>query len=98
MSTTASYSTPVTVRPTTFGAIKRLVQHVRDAGREELVHYAGAAHRDEHAWHVIQCWFTSSTVCEATLQHAAHLAEGANVSQAHLRRYYSTQPGQFAQR
>lgn len=90
-----SNTTALTVRPTTYATIGRLVQHTRDAHREELVHYAGAAHRDAFAWLVVQAFLSSPELCEADLRVRAHAARGQVVDAAYMRRSYSTVPGQF---
>jgi len=95
MNTIEAYSTPLTVRPATYGAIDRLTKHVRDAGRYELVHYAGAAHRDDFAWAMMQAFLAQPHLCEADLRVMAHASRGTEVSAADMRRNYSTRPGHF---
>jgi len=87
-------NTAITTRPTTYPAIDRLVKHVRDACREELVHYAGAAHRDAFAWLVVQAFLSHPELCEADLRVKAHTARGQTVDAAYMRRHYSTTTGQ----
>lgn len=79
MTTIAAYSTSIAVRPATYDAIDRLCTAMRDCGRDELVHYAGAACRDHFAWLVCQAWLSSgapSFVSEAQLRLEAHHARG----------------------
>lgn len=44
---------------------------MRAAGREELIHYAGAAHRDPVAWHVTRAWLDDTTRTESECKERA---------------------------
>jgi len=57
------------------------------------VHYAGAAHRDDFAWLVVQAFLSHPARCEADLRRMAHATRGDTVSAESLRRHYSTEPG-----
>jgi hypothetical protein len=43
------------------------IQAMREAGRDDLVHYAGAAHRDPHARTMVLCWLRSPSATTAVL-------------------------------
>lgn len=87
---------PLTVRPVTYTDCDRLSQSMRDAGREELVHYAGACSHCDFDWLVVQAWLASPGLCEADLRYAAHTNRGDRVQLDFLRRHWSTTPGQPA--
>lgn len=61
--------------PTTID-IEALAAHLRATGRPELVHYAGAAHRDPVAWHVCAQYLTDTSASEHDLKTRALAAAG----------------------
>lgn len=79
-------STPsATARPV-LPSIAELIARLRAAGRAELIHYAGAAHRDVVAWHVCAEYLAHPTLDELTLRsRALKAAHGWDVSPEHLR-------------
>jgi hypothetical protein len=54
-----------------------IATHRRAIGRTELVHYAGGAHRDLTAYHLIGQWFLALGADEAALKERALLARQA---------------------
>lgn len=52
------------------GTLQRdhLIDHMRATGRDELVHYAGAAHRDQVAWQVCIAYLAQPDAPEAELK------------------------------
>ncbi len=51
--------------------LEAIVDAMRAAEREELVHYAGAAHRDEVAWQVSAAWLADPAQPESVLKSRA---------------------------
>ncbi len=56
----------------------RWCAEMRAHGREELVHYAGAAHRDPVAWQMCLAWQHDPSAPEATLKSRALAAAGCH--------------------
>lgn len=50
---------------------KALISHLRSTGRTELLHYAGAAHRDPVAWHLCAAYLADPEATEAVLKSRA---------------------------
>lgn len=72
-----------TSRPTTYEHIDYIVGSMRAAGRDELVHYAGACHRDAFAWAIVQAWYREPDASERVLYARAMMAvHGVDVSPA----------------
>lgn len=63
-----TYHRPNWVSHPTIGQLCRAMLR---AGRQELIHYAGASWRDEVAWHVCLAWIESPEATEEQLKHAA---------------------------
>ena len=61
--------------PTTIDT-EALAAHLRATGRTELVHYAGAAHRDPVAWHVCAEYSADTSALEQDLKTRALAAAG----------------------
>lgn len=51
--------------------ITSLCEAMREAGRTELVHYAGACYRDPVALEMCRAWLAAPTASEAVLKDAA---------------------------
>lgn len=49
---------------------------MRQSGRDELIHYAGAAHRDRVAWHVTLAWLEQINRTESECKSLALAAAG----------------------
>lgn len=65
--------------------IANIEDHMRSAGRIELIHYAGAAHRDPVAYALCCEYANDSTVSEETLKaRALKAAYGWTVSPENL--------------
>lgn len=81
MSTYIVHSLDITrlARPThaSHGTIGMLIAAMRDYGRHELVHYAGAAHRDSVAWELCLAW-----LCEPDSLESELLARAINAGAA----------------
>lgn len=59
----------------------QLIAQLRAAGREELIHYAGAAHRDLVAWHMCAAYLADPAAPENVLKsRALKEAWGVDVS------------------
>jgi hypothetical protein len=58
------------IRPTSVmsPSITLLCQLMRDAGRDELLHYAGASYRDDVAWALCGAWLDVPTATESELK------------------------------
>lgn len=56
--------------------IETIIAGMRAAGRDELIHYAGAAHRDRVAWHMTAEWLRSPWATESVLKTRALAAAG----------------------
>jgi hypothetical protein len=70
-------ATTSTMKPETSTLhIPQIVEAMRRAGRDELVHYAGAAHRDLVAWHMTAEWLVTPGASEAELKRRALVAAG----------------------
>lgn len=61
--------------------ITPILAHMRSSGRTELVHYAGAAHRDQVAWHMTAQWLDAPFASEAVLKARALRAAGWPVAE-----------------
>ena len=48
-----------------------IIADMRRAGRLELIHYAGAAHRDRVAWYVTMGWVWNPSMSEMELKETA---------------------------
>lgn len=48
--------------------IEAIIAEMRAAGRQELVHYAGAAHRDPVAWFMVRVWIHARWKTESQLK------------------------------
>jgi len=53
-----------------------IADKMRQAGRTELVHYAGACYRDTVAWHVCLGWLLTPKCSESALKTLALCATG----------------------
>jgi len=51
--------------------VPALIAELRAAGRLELIHYAGAAHRDRVAWHVCAAYLEDKSASEPVLKSRA---------------------------
>lgn len=61
--------------------IASVVASLRSSGREDLLHYAGAAHRDSVAWHLCAAYLADPTASEGHLKsRALKAAWGVDVS------------------
>ena len=69
---TTHYEKPTHVSHPTIDA---LVTEMRIAGRDRLIHYAGAAWRDDHAWQMCLAWVAYRDATEAELK--AKVLDGA---------------------
>lgn len=77
----------------TYTAIDQFCDALRAAGRHELVHYAGASHRDIVAWHMCSEWLAHPEEDEAQLKsRALKLAYGWEVPAERIRRLLPDQP------
>jgi UDP-N-acetyl-D-mannosaminuronic acid transferase (WecB/TagA/CpsF family) len=56
--------------------LEAIVALMRDAGREELVHYAGACYRDDVAWELCLAWLLATQLTESELRCVALAAVG----------------------
>jgi len=56
--------------------INLLCEAMRRADREQFVHYAGAAYRDEHAWQFCLAWLASPMASHERLNRTALQASG----------------------
>ncbi len=48
-----------------------IIAELRATGRESLIHYAGAAHRDQVAWHMCREYLLDQHASEALLKSRA---------------------------
>lgn len=78
----------VAERPWNYAQINTICDAMRHMGQDCLVHYAGAAHRDDFAWLVVQAWSRWPSGSEAELRCMAHLERGDSVSLAYLEQHY----------
>ncbi len=60
--------------------IDNIIARMRASDRTELVHYAGAAHRDPFARAVVAAWLADQYASEALLRSRAHHTRGDSVS------------------
>lgn len=60
----------VSIRPASVmsSRIGLLCQLMTQAGRSELIHYAGASYRDDVAWQLCLAWLADPTATERTLK------------------------------
>lgn len=56
--------------------IPACIEAMRRLGRTDLVHYAGAAHRDLVAWHMTALWLDDPFASEPSLKTRALRAAG----------------------
>jgi hypothetical protein len=84
--------TDLSIRPTNVmhPTVNAMVDQMRAAGREELVHYAGAAHRDLTAWRMCEQWLLDRDATESVLKSRVYEAEGCYISPEDIR---SANPG-----
>jgi hypothetical protein len=74
-----------TLRTTNRLDVAALISVLRATGREELIHYAGAAHRDPVAWQMCVSYLADPEAGEAVLKsRALKAAWGVDVSPAQL--------------
>lgn len=60
--------------------VDAVIAQMRGAGRDNLIHYAGAAHRDSVAWHFCWAYLADPTARERNLEAIAlKLAWGIDV-------------------
>jgi hypothetical protein len=52
------------------------IRQMRAAGRDEMIHYAGASHRDPIAWHVTRAWIDDPSRTESECKSRAFKAAG----------------------
>lgn len=65
--------------------IAATIAQMRASGRDNLIHYAGAAHRDRVAWHVCAAYLADPTASEGVLKSLAlRSAHGWDVSPEQL--------------
>jgi hypothetical protein len=65
--------------------IAAVIAQMRDAGRLNLIHYAGAAHRDLVAWHFCWCYLADPTARERDIKAIAlRCAWGIEVNPEHI--------------
>ncbi len=60
--------------------VESLILQLRARGREELIHYAGAAHRDPVAWHMCREYKRDPGASESALKVRALAAFEASYS------------------
>jgi hypothetical protein len=41
------------------------IRQMRAAGRDEMIHYSGASHRDPIAWHITRAWLDDPSCTES---------------------------------
>ncbi len=44
---------------------EQAIRQMRDAGRTEMIHYAGASHRDATDWYTTRAWLDDPTRAES---------------------------------
>ena len=59
-----TYPCPLPGAPEPFRATDA-IRAMNAAGRTEMIHYAGAAHRDQVAWHVTRAWLDQTSRTES---------------------------------
>lgn len=64
------------VQPSAIGSptVEAIIRAQRAAGRPELIHFAGASHRDGFAWEVTLAWVAEPLADLATLKSRAFKA------------------------
>lgn len=76
MTTTNSTARPARPTHVSHPTITAMVDEMRAACRDELVHYAGASHLDDVAWKLCLAWLASPNAPESELKAAALNATG----------------------